>query len=402
MYKCHLCELETKQLNGLLGRHWKKHCSDKYLKEQYKIDLLNSIGRKQPICPICDQPTLIPKGEKDYPLLHKKCYLKTLEGVNNPNWNGGKQKYVCKGCGATIDRHATTVLVDQPFCSTSCSMNFYAVSENRTSAQLANDESGKDILAIARSTDKWKLANANAIAKLQEERKSQVELDFLEAIRVTYADALGSQVLDFYTWDCYIPSTNELFEVNGNYWHNKPDARIRDIRKAKFLENNRPEYTLYFIWENEIKDLHSDKLLEHAKLPVDVFILGGPCGCGKSYLGEQLKDIFEIVDYDKLGFEGCINKCKEISNKPKLLITPIQVKRISKVLRNQGIRNWCVYLREDVEVVRDRLKIRSNLVTDIHLQHLDSRIKRYESLKDRIFQYYGTQDEVRDWLLSQV
>ena len=78
MYKCNLCDLKTKQLNGLLTKHWKKHCSDIYTKEQYKTDLLNYNGRAQPICPKCNLPTAIPKGEKDYPLKHRKCYIDEL------------------------------------------------------------------------------------------------------------------------------------------------------------------------------------------------------------------------------------------------------------------------------------------------------------------------------------
>jgi hypothetical protein len=44
------------------------------LKSNIKKDLLAHNGRPPKICSICNKETSIPKGEKDYPTYHKKCY----------------------------------------------------------------------------------------------------------------------------------------------------------------------------------------------------------------------------------------------------------------------------------------------------------------------------------------
>ena len=121
MYKCHKCDLETKQLNSLMGRHWKKHCNYDYTREQYKKDLLAHNGRPPKTCPMCNKETSIPKGEKDYPAYHKKCYTGSgLNGDTNPNYRGGKSSYSCRNCNKLIKKYSTSVLVSEPFCSISC------------------------------------------------------------------------------------------------------------------------------------------------------------------------------------------------------------------------------------------------------------------------------------------
>ena len=114
-----------------MSRHWKSHCSDVYSREQYKIDILSSNGRgKPPICPKCHQPTVIPKGEKDYPHHHKKCYTSSMIGNSNPNYKNGKEITTCDACEKTIIKHASQLNGSKNFCSIFCSMNFYALPEN--------------------------------------------------------------------------------------------------------------------------------------------------------------------------------------------------------------------------------------------------------------------------------
>lgn len=398
MYKCHLCDIETKQLNGLLTLHWKKHCNDNYSKEQYKVDLLANNGRKPVICKFCSKETKIPKGEKDYPLYHKKCYLANLSkmtGRNNINYKGGKTVYQCRRCGTCLDKYPTMILVKQPFCSISCSMKFYALPENRTDKQKENDIKAREIRIIAGKSEKCKKNQSAALAKMQKDRKSKVESLVFTKIKEVYPDAEDQYEIDFYVFDAVIPNTKQLIEVNGNYWHNRPQSRSMDVRKRAFIKNNRPEYSVHTIWESEIEHA-PENTLDFVFRPVDVFILAGPSGCGKSYLGELLKHKFDVIDYDKMSLERCIEACKIRSNKPKLLITPIQAKRMMRELRTSGIRVWSVYMREDIEVIKNRILSRKGEITPT----LERRIKRYESLKDRVFEFYGTQKEVKDWLLA--
>jgi gluconate kinase len=274
-------------------------------------------------------------------------------------------------------------------------MNFYALPENRTEAQINSDAAGKEFFKQIKNTDKFKVAHATALAKMQEEKKSKIEQKFLEAVQEIHPDAIGSYVLDFYTFDVFIPSTMELFEVNGNYWHNMPDTRARDIRKTRFIKSNRPEYKLYSVWENELNDIESKHMLAHARQDVGVLILSGPSGCGKSYVGDLLKDRFNIIDYDTLGYDGCIAAARLNIGVKNIIITSFQGKRMSTELRLAGIRNHCVYLREESSVIKDRIMSRGSC-----LDSLDKRVARYESLKDKIFQYYGTQQDIIEWFIS--
>lgn len=89
MYKCHLCELKTKQLNGLMSRHWKQHVNDAYTKDQYKADALAHNGRPLNNCEVCGEIVPIPKGEAEPPRFHKACYVNNLSGNKNPNYKGG-------------------------------------------------------------------------------------------------------------------------------------------------------------------------------------------------------------------------------------------------------------------------------------------------------------------------
>jgi hypothetical protein len=40
--KYHLCDLESQQLNGFMSRHWRKHETVAYTRDQYLADLLTA------------------------------------------------------------------------------------------------------------------------------------------------------------------------------------------------------------------------------------------------------------------------------------------------------------------------------------------------------------------------
>ena len=63
----------------------------------------------------------------------------------------------------------------------------------------------------------------------------------------------------FYHFDYCLPEHNILIEVQGNYWHSKPDAKIRDQRKKSFIDNN-TTYKLVEIWEDRFNDLQKLEL----------------------------------------------------------------------------------------------------------------------------------------------
>lgn len=234
MYKCHLCDLETKQLNSLMTKHWKSHCSDSYPKEQYKIDVLSANGRKQPLCKVCNKPTIIPKGERDYPIYCKICYIQKLSaqtGNDNNNWIGGKQEVCCALCGQKRQSYSTQLEGKKAFCSISCSTKFYCKEENMT------EEKRKFFI----------------------QGRSKKEEDCFQLIKSLYADAECSYTLRFYNFDIFIPSINLLVEFDGTYWHSKTKTMLKDKRKNVFIAHNYPMLSLLRIPEKEW-DEAEDKL----------------------------------------------------------------------------------------------------------------------------------------------
>ena len=162
MYKCHLCNLQTKQLNGLLSKHYKIHCNESYSKEQYKTDVLNNNGRFQKFCKICNLPTAIPKGESDYPDYHKQCYTKNkLQGNNNPNYQNKHKDSKCTNCNIDIKKYDSQVL-GKHFCSISCSTQHYNIPENQSEAKKRALIIQKDTLRKLVKTPEFKIKSINS------------------------------------------------------------------------------------------------------------------------------------------------------------------------------------------------------------------------------------------------
>ena len=64
-------------------------------------------------------------------------------------------------------------------------------------------------------------------------------------------------VIGPWSFDCAIPLKDGkilLIECQGEYWHNKKEAKIRDLAKQSYIVNNmNDKYELKYIWEHEFK-----------------------------------------------------------------------------------------------------------------------------------------------------
>jgi len=69
-------------------------------------------------------------------------------------------------------------------------------------------------------------------------------------------------LIKFWHFDYFLPNNNILIEVQGNYWHTKPEVIARDKRKRSFVNSN-TNYMLIEIWEDEFKNEQS--LIEKIK-----------------------------------------------------------------------------------------------------------------------------------------
>lgn len=114
MYKCHICDLQTKQLNGLMTRHCKRHITDTYTKDQYKADILAHNGRPLNNCEVCGEIVPIPKGEAEAPRFHKACYVANLSGPMNPNHKNRKTK---KSAKLTLDKTEPSTVPQRNACN---------------------------------------------------------------------------------------------------------------------------------------------------------------------------------------------------------------------------------------------------------------------------------------------
>jgi hypothetical protein len=393
MYKCHLCDLQTKQLNGLMSRHHKQHISDSYSKEKYKADVLAHNGRPLKNCEICGEIVPIPKGEAEPPRFHKSCYTANLSGRNNPNYKGGLIDASCAKCNKPLQKHKSHLKKSNKFCSASCSMNWYAEPENRTEKQIINDKNGKLLLEEAKKTDKFKIAHANALAKMQKERTSKLEIEVIEKVRKLYPLAEGQIVKDFYTVDLYIPEIDTYLDVHGNYWHNKSKHQPGNKRKRTFFHNKGLKYLE--LWGNEID--YADDLVAWASKTPSIYILCGPSGAGKTWLADRLANDFNIIDMDRLKFDECV-KVASMTQEKSLVVINTQATRFVRELAEKGIRCSVAVINEDESVIKHRISLRGGEFT----KGVAKRIKRYQILAVKLAQFAGTQSEVFSWLKPQL
>ena len=391
MYKCHLCDLQTKQLNGLMSRHYKTHCSTEYTKEQYKTDVLAQNGRPLNNCEACGEIVPIPKGEAQPPRLHKKCYVKNISGQNNPNYRGGLVTVKCACCKVSLQKHKSHLKRENKFCSVKCSMNWYTEPENRTEKQKINDDNGGELLKKLRLLPENKIAHAKALAKMQLEKTSKLETEVLNKIRQTYPLAHNQVVKDFYTVDIYIPEIDTYLDVHGNYWHNQQKHLASNNRKSNFFNNKGLKYLE--LWGNEI-DYSTDPVAWASKKP-SIYVLCGPSGSGKTWASKHVNN-FSIIDVDVLGFDKALDAALEAKDK-SLVVINTQATRFVKTMAQNGVRCFTAIISEEEDTISHRLSLRGGTLTD----GVKRRIKRYATLSVRLPQFSGTQSEVIDWLRLQ-
>ena len=265
MYRCHICGLESKALNSILGKHADKHTSDEYTKAEYKRDLLIANGRPPKICCVCNKETVIPKGENEYPLYHRECYeLKISQqfGDTNPNYKGGKLEVACAHCKKVLFKHPSHLSRELKFCSTSCSTSYYCVLENQTPEVTERLKNAKARLEANRYDPAVKEKIAVGQAKAFKGGCSKLEIDIFNKIKELMPNATNSEAIGFYTVDILIDKI--VVEVQGDYWHTLPGAKGKDKRKNTYLVNK--GYEVIYIWEHEWHEAEDKEILLKSKL----------------------------------------------------------------------------------------------------------------------------------------
>jgi GNAT superfamily N-acetyltransferase/very-short-patch-repair endonuclease len=57
--------------------------------------------------------------------------------------------------------------------------------------------------------------------------------------------------LGYWLFDLYLPDHKTLLEINGDYWHGRPECAANDTRKYAYVHNYFPDLSLRVIWEHE-------------------------------------------------------------------------------------------------------------------------------------------------------
>ncbi len=78
----------------------------------------------------------------------------------------------------------------------------------------------------------------------------------LDALSIPYEP---SKPIGFYVVDIYVPDRNLVIECDGEYWHNLPGAKKRDLQRDLWLQ--RHGYRVVRLLEREIKAGQALKLL---------------------------------------------------------------------------------------------------------------------------------------------
>jgi hypothetical protein len=138
-----------------------------------------------------------------------------------------------------------------------------------------------------------------------------------------------------------------------------------------------------------------------------VYLIVGVPGSGKTWITEQVKDLFTFVHHD--GFIGHINQpevyveaileAAETSTKPLLAEAPFSVSSIADPLEAAGYSVIPVLISEPEDVIAGRYRQREG--KDIPKGHL-TRLRTYQSRAEEFGWYSGTSEEVRDYLKGRV
>lgn len=138
-----------------------------------------------------------------------------------------------------------------------------------------------------------------------------------------------------------------------------------------------------------------------------VYLIVGCPGSGKSWVCDQLTDLFEYVHHD--GYIRHINQPEVYveaileagakASRPLLAEAPFSISQIKEPLESEGFEVVPLFILEDEEVLRERYLEREG--RDIPKGHL-TRQKTYAERAEEYGAFSGTSQEVLDYLKGAV
>jgi hypothetical protein len=397
--KCHLCDLETSQLNGLMSRHWKKHQTVAYNRDDYLKDVLTFNGKPPNNCPTCGSQTKYSKETARWDkYCSHACYLVTTKGTSNPNYKGGTVSITCGNCNVIFARHPSQVSKKGvQFCSLSCSTTHYSKTENVSEAK----QIGRVASAISSKTrwknEEYRAKVAQSMVKHFQDHSSDIEKECYATVKRLYPDAVHQHVIGYAAYDIFVPSLKLAIEFDGTYWHGPMSPQYSrqdalDRRKTTYLQNHTdislvriPEWC-WVLAEN--KETYIKQVIQKQQV---VYLISGPSGSGKSYIAKQVSA--PVVYWDK-----CINSNdfvdKILDNSLVVFAEiPVFVSTHVKRLVALGCIVKLICITETVNTIRERLEHRGGMLTESTIK----RVSRFQSLANKA-SFSGTAQEVIEYL----
>jgi hypothetical protein len=128
----------------------------------------------------------------------------------------------------------------------------------------------------------------------------------------------------------------------------------------------------------------------------EVLILVGAPGSGKTWVSDQLKDIFDVVEHDNYKSGYCYVLAKRaLGEKPVLGNTPFGLSDIMKSLLMHGVKCIPVFVIESDHVVSERYEKREGrAIPQGHITRQQSYIARAKELNA----FKGTSTQVLEHL----
>lgn len=112
-----------------------------------------------------------------------------------------------------------------------------------------------------------KIKYLNAQANRMDKKKTWPEREFEDVLKEMNIEYETQKILKGKIFDYYIPSTNTLCEVDGDYYHGNPEKyevlsemqkRSRKNDKWKNTLANGMGYNIFRVWESELKNNRSN------------------------------------------------------------------------------------------------------------------------------------------------
>jgi len=260
---CHICQTEYDSYLGL-----SRHCRATYGIDKDKLRVIVYNNGKEPLCKCgCGEQVGWNYKEEKFNDFKQGHYVRTTGGFYSPegakkSGETRKQRFA----SGEIQQWNKGVSFEEAYGKERAQEMKRAISENEERAEkLKNAFLGKP------KSEEHRRKNAENLAKYRTKiltnrgmtKPEKIMKDILKGaigVKYKYQKRVGG-----YHYDFHIRDTNILIEVDGDFWHCKPDSKY-EIPKMKEqvtnMENDKVKdevaksngYTLLRFWESDIQE----------------------------------------------------------------------------------------------------------------------------------------------------